>query len=87
MRGLGLVAAVLVACVACTGAPDARVHLRVAGSAVGAEGEILALQLARFERAHPGVVKDVHEAGLPNRLSRLTAQNSTVGPRRVARNG
>lgn len=46
-------AAALAACSA--GAPDGAVTLSISASAVGPEGELLRRQLARFERAHPGV--------------------------------
>jgi ABC-type sugar transport system permease subunit/ABC-type glycerol-3-phosphate transport system substrate-binding protein len=43
----------------CAAPSDRRVHIRYAGSAVGAEGEVLTRQIASFERLHPEIVVDV----------------------------
>jgi multiple sugar transport system substrate-binding protein len=58
--------ALVVAClvlVACDG-DDGRAVIRYAGSALGAEGEVLVRQVARFEAAHPGV--DVEVVAVPD---------------------
>jgi ABC-type glycerol-3-phosphate transport system substrate-binding protein len=56
MRPLALVA-VLVAPLACrSGQPDDhRIIVTFSGSALGAEGELLARHVARFEQANPGI--------------------------------
>ncbi len=46
--------ATLAAC-ACASQPSGRTTITIAGSAVGAEGEVLATQVARFERLVPAV--------------------------------
>ena len=42
-------------CLACAPAPEHAQRLIVSGSASGAEAEVLARQIARFQRLHPGV--------------------------------
>src|SRR5262245_8437033 len=52
-------AAALLLAVSC--APDRRATITISGSSVGKEGEILVRQIARFERANPGVRVRVQE--------------------------
>jgi ABC-type sugar transport system permease subunit/ABC-type glycerol-3-phosphate transport system substrate-binding protein len=63
-----VVRAALVAAIAlvaaCGADGDGRAVVRFAGSALGAEGEVLARQVARFEAAHPGV--DVEVIAVPD---------------------
>ena len=56
-RGARPIAAVLLAALtACGGGEDdGRIDLKISGSALGREGEVLVRQIARFERLSPGV--------------------------------
>ncbi|HEU4700720.1 MAG TPA: ABC transporter substrate-binding protein [Gemmatimonadales bacterium] len=56
LRSLALATAVTLAVLACRGAPaDARPVVTMSGSALGAEGAVLARQLERFRRLHPEI--------------------------------
>lgn len=58
MRHSGLLALSLFA-LACAAPDETATVLRISGSAVGAEGEILARQISRFQRASPGLRVEV----------------------------
>ncbi|HEX2094260.1 MAG TPA: ABC transporter substrate-binding protein [Longimicrobiaceae bacterium] len=49
----GVLALLLAACGG--GGADGRVEIKISGSALGKEGEVLVRQIARFERTHPGI--------------------------------
>lgn len=61
-RGLraGIVLGCLVGAFACTGEHEARPTLRISASALGAEGDVLRTQLARFREQHPDVDVVLH---------------------------
>ena len=55
MRTLALATLLLLAISCRSGQPDHRIVVTFSGSALGAEGELLARHIARFEQANPGI--------------------------------
>src|SRR5687768_12345977 len=64
IRRLVAIAAIGLTTAACSDATDGRTVIRYAGSALGAEGEVLARQVARFEAEHPDL--DVEVMAVPD---------------------